>query len=346
MEHLRLRAFTPDLSPLLVALATTLLAIVALASTFSRSRLAAMEPASLRAEVDDDAAVVAGRLLRMGAPSAPVRVFLGGSALREAVDDSAHGSILNFATSGQTLSESLAILETLSLAPGSTVVVHLTPMRLGESQADAVRAIEHPRMPFVRTEALVHVLGEAGIPVSTWPDVVRNREWMARFLRRRLDPRLLACEVLAACTQPDAPWRPIAPYRVHQYADSVLPPAVKDSLATLYNLQVRLVSTQQLRLGQAIILEMAGIAAARKLRLILVQLPADPGARKTEDLFYSRADVTRLRGHMEAAGVRIVDLRPMESRLPSSSFYDLHHVRSSTRMALDTLMLIGSGNGP
>lgn len=338
---------TPRLSPLVAALLGVFAMYGGLSAAFSRSHLAAMDPAQLRAEVDDDAAVVAGRLMQLRSFGAPARVFIGGSAMREAAPDSIGPEpTLNLASSSQTLGESLSILETLPVPRGSTIFLHLTPHRIAELESDAVDAVEHPRMPFVRTDALARTLHDAGVDVSIFPAFLTQRTWMARFIRRRLDLRHAACGLAPGCGDTGGIWRPLPPYQLHQYADSTLPPLTKDSLARLYELQLALVRTEEVQLGRRLLVAMAHLGTSRDMQLVLVLLPADPRARATERAFYLRPDVQEALGAAVSAGARILDLRAVEEVFPSTDFYDLHHMRASGRVRLESAFArIGTTNG-
>lgn len=317
-----LRAGRPQLAPLLAALASVALALAAANHALSPEHLRTLDPEALRTSVEDDAGMIAGTLMRPIQWNTHRVVALGGSAMREAAPD----QMLVLAGSGQTLTESYAILEALTAPESTVVLLHLTPHRLAALVTDASEEVNRTRMPAITGTGVRDALAARGVASPKAPALLQNRAWASRWIRGRLNRHAVRCLLGFACA-PGTLLIPLPRYGYHHYADLSLSAAEKDSLARLEGLQLSFVSDGDIAFGGDLLAGLSALSAKRGWLLYLVTLPADPRVRAIEARFYARqATVDAL---ARASGARRLDMRLDEKSFTSDDFVDLHHVRPS-----------------
>jgi hypothetical protein len=290
------------------------------------------------------------RLANVDSTAKSTVVLLGGSAAREAVAapetmretlaQQAGRSIEyeSLATSGQTMTETLALATSLRLARGSLLLVQLNLTRLAVERDQAIAELDEPRMPLLDYGEVAQVLRGGRRDYSTRPHLLRARGWLSNLLRSRIRPELKSCRtprgfardgeacIGAAFVGPRLTKAPV--YQNFVYPDSSLAAAVKAQLTTTYAAQLAAAEPQDYRLGSSLLVRVAELAHQRGWRMAVLVLPSDPRIVPLERTYEARLGIGV--DAAERAGASLIDLRDTAA-FTSDTFYDLHHLRASGR---------------
>lgn len=369
-ETFRSELMRPRLSPFIAALATVLIGLALANRRLSLETLRGLPLPSALASETDDVTKAMWEIASQSDMAAPALIAVGASAMREAFEDDdivaarlraadVHPrSYIPLITSGQTLTESLALLTSMQAPAGSIVLIQLTPTRLSLPVGTAEAEVLNPRFPLLDYAEVRRLLRDVGHSVYPSPGLLRARGWLFYYATQALNPRIRDCLesgprglAVGECLRriSSDPWvvHPAA-FRQHMYDDVALPRATKEQLARRLALQLVGAGESALDFGALAAARIDTECRKKGWKPVWVRLPIDSsaiGAERTADL---AIDTLLSSPWLPAAAV--VDLRHLP--LPDDAFYDIHHVRRAGRAAIiDSLVpravaLFGTSHGP
>lgn len=145
----------------------------------------------------DDASYVE-HVLRQFRPADPAIIFLGGSVTREGVAEDATMmdaltartgrafTTRNLAFSSFSPAESLAIIDTLDVPPGSVVILQLGWQNLTESREDVEVFVRRPRIALLEWDSALEVVSPmTRVEVALTPALIRHAAVIANYLDQR-----------------------------------------------------------------------------------------------------------------------------------------------------------------
>lgn len=329
-----LRSFRPSLSAPVLALVTTLLLLQSAAKNLES---AAIEADLSRRYVDDASYVE--HVLQHFVPPDPAIVFLGGSVTREGVPDeptlarqlgarSGHAfTVRNLAFSSFSPVESIAIVDTLRVPTGSSVVLQLGWQNLTESREDVDELVLRPRIALLDWRHAMEVVSPATrLQVALTPTLFRHSSVVANYLDQRSCSwhDLLQVENREICT------RPRSVVRSFYSEQSRLSDADKRGAAAVAHAELVPRALANSVYAESVYVRFIELTRSRGLQPVLLLFPRDQS--ESELMRANGMDVLEegVVGRLDAI-VDIVDLRGI-GNLDADDFADPLHLLETGRL--------------